>query len=98
MVTKKKAKKLIGGLVPSADKHLRSETLRDFGKRNMINYAIAVNLDRSVPDLYDGLKPVQRRILWAASQQTRNEFVKSARIIGDVLGRFHPHSDSAHYG
>lgn len=97
MVTKKKTK-VLGGLVPTADKHVKHEALRDFGKRNMTTYAVAVNLDRSVPDLYDGLKPVQRRILWAASQQTKNEFVKAARTIGDVLGKYHPHSDQAVYG
>jgi DNA gyrase/topoisomerase IV subunit A len=98
MVTKKKTKGPVGSLVPAADKHVKLEALRDFGKRNMTTYAISVNLDRSVPDLYDGLKPVQRRILWAASQQTRNEFVKSARIVGDVLGKYHPHGDTACYG
>jgi DNA gyrase/topoisomerase IV, subunit A/Intein splicing domain/HNH endonuclease len=96
MVTKsttKKTKGPAGSLVPAADKHVKLEALRDFGKRNMTTYAIAVNLDRSVPDLYDGMKPVQRRILWAVSQQTRNEFTKSARTVGDVLGKYHPHGD-----
>lgn len=95
---KRKKVRPAGGLIPTADKHVQHEALRDFGKRNMVTYAIAVNLDRSVPDLYDGLKPVQRRILWAASQQSRNEFVKSARVVGDVLGKYHPHGDASVYG
>jgi DNA gyrase/topoisomerase IV subunit A len=96
MVTRKK--KPVGSLIPSKDNNVRHETLRAFGKRNITDYAIAVNLDRSVPDIYDGMKPVQRRILWAQSQQTKNEFVKSARVVGDVLGKYHPHGDSSVYG
>ena len=98
MVMKKKVRAPTGGLVPAADKNVKHEALRDFGKRNMTTYAVAVNLDRSVPDIYDGMKPVQRRILWAASQQAKNEFVKSARTVGDVLGKYHPHGDASVYG
>jgi topoisomerase-4 subunit A len=95
MVTKKKTKAPTGGLVPAADKHVKDEALRDFGKRNMTTYAIAVNLDRSVPDLYDGLKPVQRRILWGASKESFSTFEKTARVVGLVMGRWHPHGDSS---
>ncbi len=79
-------------LVPPEDRNIDRETLRSFGHRNMKEYAIAVNLDRSVPDLYDGLKPVHRRILWGASQQD-NRFIKTMRIAGDVMGKYHPHGD-----
>jgi topoisomerase IV subunit A len=96
MVTKKRTK-VSGSLVPAADNHVKSEALRDFGKRNMTTYAVAVNLDRSVPDMYDGLKPVQRRILWALSQMGQG-VQKAGEAVGVVLGRFHPHGDLSVYG
>ena len=74
------------------DKHVENESLRSFGKRNMTTYAVAVNLDRSVPDMYDGWKPVHRRIIWAAASQAR-ELTKTARVVGDTLGKYHPHGD-----
>lgn len=61
-------------------------------------YGTEVNLERAVPDIYDGLKPVQRRVLWGAYHQPRGVFVKSARIVGDVIGKYHPHSDVGTYG
>jgi DNA gyrase/topoisomerase IV subunit A len=97
MATKKDTvvkKKRGVNLVPTEDKDVRSESLRDFGTRNMKLYATAANLDRSVPDLFDGCKPVHRRILWAASQQERR-LVKTARIVGDVIGKYHPHGDAS---
>lgn len=75
------------------DRNVRDESLTKFGRRNIKIYATEVNLARSVPDLFDGLKPVQRRILWGASVQ--NSDVKTARIVGDVLGKYHPHGDVA---
>lgn len=77
----------------ATDKHVSGETIRSFGKRNMTTYAVAVNLERSVPDLYDGWKPVHRRIIWAASGQAKNTLVKTARVVGDTLGKYHPHGD-----
>ena len=74
--------------------HIRDETLREFGRRNMIVYGLELNLKRSVPDIADGWKPVQRRILFAASQQEK-KYIKAARIVGDTLGRYHPHGDLA---
>lgn len=75
------------------------EGLYSFGKRNILTYSNTVNLDRSVPELYDGLKTVQRRILWAAGTvcPSNGHFIKSARIVGEVLGKFHPHSGDAIY-
>ena len=64
------------------------------------NYAMYVILDRAIPRLEDGLKPVQRRIVYAMSQlglQATSKPKKSARTVGDVLGKFHPHGDSACY-
>jgi DNA gyrase subunit A len=89
-----RAKKQEHRLTPDADKNLIDESLADFGLRNMVTYATAVNLNRSVPDIYDGCKPVHRRVLWAASQHEKR-FVKTARIVGDTMGRFHPHGDNS---
>ena len=68
---------------------------------NFIEYAVAVNTDRSIPDAKSGLKPVARRILYGAlhSGYTNNKaHVKCARIVGDVMGSLHPHGDSSIYG
>lgn len=61
---------------------------------NFIEYAVAVNSDRAIPDARDGLKPVAKRILWSTFEEKRlhnKPHVKSARIVGDVMGRYHPH-------
>jgi len=98
MATKKRpGKARTTNLVPIEDKHVRQETLRSFGKRNITTYAIAVNLDRSVPDLFDGKKPVQRRIIWTMSQMGSG-LLKSGEVVGAVLGKYHPHGDVAIYG
>lgn len=63
-------------------------------------YSLYVNRMRSLPDVRDGLKPVQRRIIWSAYNNTKcvNDFKKSARLQGDVMGAYHPHGDAAIYG
>lgn len=69
--------------------------------QNFIEYAAAVNTDRSIPDAKSGLKPVARRILWGAFSTGRSSskpYVKNARIVGDVMGSLHPHGDSSIYG
>ena len=68
---------------------------------NFIDYAYAVNTDRAIPDAKSGLKPVAKRILWSAYEEGRTSskpHVKAARIVGDVMGRYHPHGDSSIYG
>ena len=68
---------------------------------NFIEYAVAVNTDRAIPDAKSGLKPVAKRILWSAYEEGRTSskpHVKAARIVGDVMGRYHPHGDSSIYG
>lgn len=68
---------------------------------NFIEYAVAVNTDRAIPDACSGLKPVAKRILWSAFEEGRSSskpHVKAARIVGDVMGKYHPHGDSAIYG
>lgn len=69
-------------------------SLAEFGVEAMTIYADEVNLGRAVPDLMDGLKPVQRRIMYAASNLGK-EFVKTARTVGEVLGKYHAHGDSS---
>lgn len=69
--------------------------------KNFIEYAAAVNEDRAIPDAASGLKPVARRILWGAFERgygSSKPHVKSARIVGDVMGSYHPHGDSSIYG
>ena len=68
---------------------------------NFIEYAVAVNTDRAIPDAKSGLKPVAKRILWSAFEEGRTyskPHVKAARIVGDVMGKYHPHGDSSIYG
>ena len=69
-------------------------------KKSFISYAMAVIISRALPDVRDGLKPVHRRILYAMdelSMQPDKPFRKSARLVGDVLGKYHPHGDTAVY-
>ncbi len=69
-------------------------------KRSFISYAMAVIIDRALPDVRDGLKPVHRRILYDMSElgmTPDKPYRKSARLVGDVLGKFHPHGDSSVY-
>ena len=69
-------------------------------KKSFIAYAMAVIIDRALPDVRDGLKPVHRRILYSMDElglQPDKPFRKSARIVGDVLGKYHPHGDSSVY-
>ncbi len=74
--------------------------LREYAERAYLDYSMYVVLDRALPFLGDGLKPVQRRIIYAMSELGLNAQAKpkkSARTVGDVIGKFHPHGDSACY-
>ena len=74
--------------------------LHVFSEKAYLDYSMYVILDRALPNVGDGLKPVQRRILYAMSElglSAAAKFKKSARTVGDVLGKFHPHGDSACY-
>jgi len=69
-------------------------------KRSYLDYAMSVIVARALPDVRDGLKPVHRRILYSMSEQGHTpdkKYVKSARVVGDVMGKYHPHGDSAIY-
>lgn len=79
---------------------MRNDLKNELGT-NFIEYAVAVNTDRALPDAKSGLKPVARRILWGAYSAGRfsnKPHVKAAGVVGDVMGRLHPHGDSSIYG
>src|ERR1700727_313028 len=69
-------------------------------KKSYLDYAMSVIVARALPDVRDGLKPVHRRILYSMYEQGHTpdkKYVKSARVVGDVMGKYHPHGDSAIY-
>ncbi|NOY69540.1 MAG: DNA topoisomerase IV subunit A [Deltaproteobacteria bacterium] len=77
-----------------------SVLLHEYTEKAYLNYAMSVILNRALPFIGDGLKPVQRRVLYAMSElglKSTAKYKKSARTVGDVLGKFHPHGDSACY-
>ncbi|HOB71977.1 MAG TPA: DNA gyrase subunit A, partial [bacterium] len=70
-------------------------------KTAFIDYAMSVIMDRSLPDVRDGLKPVHRRVLFSMKElgnTWNSSYKKSARIVGDTIGKYHPHGDQAVYG
>jgi len=74
--------------------------IEDEMKRSYIDYAMSVIVGRALPDVRDGMKPVHRRVLygmWETGNTSRKPYKKSARIVGDVMGKYHPHGDSAIY-
>ncbi len=76
------------------------QPLRTFAEKAYLDYSMYVILDRALPHIGDGLKPVQRRIVYAMSElglKNTAKFKKSARTVGDVLGKYHPHGDTACY-
>ena len=79
---------------------MKNDLIKELGT-NFIEYAVAVNTDRAIPDATSGLKPVARRILWSSFESGRTfskPHVKAARIVGDVMGAYHPHGDTSIYG
>ena len=69
-------------------------------EQSFIDYSMSVIVSRAIPDLRDGLKPVHRRILWSmyeSGHMPDKPHKKSARIVGDVMGKYHPHGDSSIY-
>ena len=83
---------------PSVD--VEQLSLRDYAEKAYLDYSMYVILDRALPHIGDGLKPVQRRIVYAMSElglKATAKYKKSARTVGDVIGKFHPHGDSAAY-
>lgn len=79
---------------------MKNDLINELGT-NFIEYAVAVNTDRAIPNAVDGLKPVHKRILWSSFEEGRTSnkpHVKCALIYGDVMGKYHPHGDSSIYG
>ena len=69
-------------------------------KQSYIDYAMSVITDRALPDVRDGMKPVHRRVIFAMHKNglySSAKFQKSARVVGDVIGKYHPHGDTAVY-
>ncbi|MBT3177444.1 MAG: DNA topoisomerase IV subunit A [Desulfobacula sp.] len=86
--------------LPSAIEDYEQIPFQEFTQKAYLNYSMYVILDRALPHIADGLKPVQRRIVYSMSQlglASTAKFKKSARTVGDVLGKFHPHGDTACY-
>ena len=84
----------------TTDEGFERVSLRDYTEKAYLDYSMYVILDRALPKVGDGLKPVQRRIVYAMSElglKSTSKYKKSARTVGDVLGKFHPHGDSACY-
>jgi topoisomerase-4 subunit A len=89
----------MSGVIP-IDEGVERLSLKDYTEKAYLDYSMYVILDRALPHIGDGLKPVQRRIVYAMSElglKNTAKYKKSARTIGDVLGKFHPHGDSACY-
>ena len=85
---------------PKLHGDIRPITIGEEMKRSFLDYAMSVIVSRALPDVRDGLKPVHRRILFGAEElgvQWNRKYVKSARIVGDVMGKYHPHGDLAIY-
>jgi DNA gyrase subunit A len=87
---------------PPADRHggIAPIAIEDELRRSYLDYAMSVIVSRALPDVRDGLKPVHRRILFSMNEQGHTPdrgYVKSARVVGDVMGKYHPHGDQAIY-
>ena len=87
-------------IIKQSKTNIENIALKEFSESAYLNYSMYVILDRALPHISDGLKPVQRRIIYSMHQlglDNASKYKKSARTIGDVLGKFHPHGDSACY-
>src|SRR3546814_780375 len=85
---------------PTSDFDITPVTIEEEMKRSYLDYAMSVIVSCALPDVRDGLKPVHRRILFAmkeAGYDFNKPFRKSARVVGDVMGKYHPHGDAAIY-
>ena len=87
-------------MVITPGERIRPIRIHDEMRTSYLNYAMSVIVSRALPDIRDGLKPVQRRILYAMNEISlapTNPHKKCARIVGEVLGKFHPHGDGPVY-
>ncbi len=98
-----KTTEIEGEIIEPAQKHskiMENRTVEDVMEDNFLRYSMSVIIDRALPDVRDGLKPVHRRILYSMEKngwRPGTKFTKSARIIGDVMGKYHPHGNLAIY-
>ena len=86
--------------MPKTEEHIIRTDYSEIMQKNYIDYAMSVIVSRALPDVRDGLKPVQRRVLydmWELGTRSDRPYRKSARIVGDTMGKFHPHGDSSIY-
>lgn len=92
-----------GDVIPTPQTHSRvveNLTVENVMEDSFLKYSMSVIIDRALPDVRDGMKPVHRRILYSMGEQNLRpggRFLKSARIVGDVMGKYHPHGDSSIY-
>ena len=87
-------------VLPIDSDGIEQVSLKQYAEKAYLDYSMYVILDRALPHVGDGLKPVQRRIIYAMSElglKATAKYKKSARTVGDVIGKFHPHGDSAAY-
>src|SRR6266481_5821767 len=85
---------------PNARERIVPRLIEDELKESFLDYSMSVIVQRALPDVRDGLKPVHRRILYAMSElglRSNAKFRKSATVVGEVLGKYHPHGDAAVY-
>ncbi len=97
---KKNSKKELAATAAFVPENIEELPLSEYTEKAYLDYSMYVILDRALPHIGDGLKPVQRRIIYAMSElglSAASKHKKSARTVGDVLGKFHPHGDSACY-
>ena len=90
----------LGGEGPPPASDIKPISIVDEMKRSYLDYAMSVIVSRALPDARDGLKPVHRRILYSMNESgytPDSSYVKSSRIVGDVMGQYHPHGDQAIY-
>src|ERR1700735_3187549 len=81
-------------------KEITRVSIEDELKQSYLDYAMSVIIGRALPDARDGLKPVHRRVLYAMKElgnEWNKGYKKSARVVGDVIGKYHPHGESAVY-
>ncbi|MFQ5626584.1 MAG: DNA gyrase subunit A, partial [Methyloligellaceae bacterium] len=89
-----------GGEDPREPSDIRPVSISEEMKRSYLDYAMSVIVSRALPDVRDGLKPVHRRILYSMHEsgyEWNKPYRKSARVVGDVIGKYHPHGDTAIY-
>src|SRR5688500_17635638 len=100
MPTRKSKQQLSFNPPPPTLPDIENLPVGEFARKAYLDYSMYVILDRALPHIADGLKPVQRRIVYAMSELglgPNSKPKKSARTVGDVIGKFHPHGDSACY-